>query len=209
MPGNGYLQDQCYYLSPHVPPLWKKPSVQENIKFCLTILVTGPKSLHNECHFSMFLVINPCIIMLRGDKPLCREGKVKHRVETFFPPFSIQILLKPLSFQQSCSVTVCTLWGGAAGEGKPLSVEMCLFPSGCSWWERLSLAAGCSSIPSAPSPSSQSLLLEGSEAEGVWASSSTQHFNSSSNFFWEQLGVPVNSSTNLGHQGLNAPSILA
>lgn len=47
----------------------------------------------SECHFSIFLVINPCIITLRGDKSLFREGKVKHRVEmTFLTPFSIQSL---------------------------------------------------------------------------------------------------------------------
>lgn len=47
--------------------------------------------------------------MLRGDKSLFREGKVKHRVEmTFFTPFSIQTPLKRLAFQQSCSVAVPT-----------------------------------------------------------------------------------------------------
>lgn len=68
----------------------------------LTLSTSG-----SGCHVSIFLVINPCVITLREDKSLFRQGKVKHRVQmAVFPPFSIQIPLKHLSFQQSCSVPV-------------------------------------------------------------------------------------------------------
>lgn len=74
----------------------------------------------SQCHFSIFLVINPCIITLRGDKSLFREGKVKLRVEmTFFPPLSVQNPFEafglPAELLCHCVHTVSsTSWRGKA-----------------------------------------------------------------------------------------------
>lgn len=87
----------------------------------------------SECHVPIFFVINSCIITLRGDKSLFREGKVKPRVEmTFFPPFSIQNPFEafglPAELLCHCGYTVSsTSWRGKASLCGNLPVSQWLF----------------------------------------------------------------------------------
>lgn len=160
----------------HVPTHWEKPSFQENIKFCLAILVTGPKSL---C--LAFWAVD-LFFPIFGNEPLHHrsqrqvsfqrgEAEAQGRdnlLSTFLHPNTFE---KPaLLAEQICSW--CTALSLHCDpyllEKESLTVwKFNCFPVVVSGGKGQALATVSSSIPCVPNPSSRSLLVGGSEAEGT------------------------------------------
>lgn len=131
VPGNGYWCDRCCDLSVHVPTHWEKPSFQ-NIKFCLALLVIGPKSLH------LALWAGDLVFLFFGNQALHhrfqrrgvsfqREDEAQGKsdlLSTFLHP-NIFEKSAPLA-EQICSwcPALFTLWPLPAGEGNPRCMDI-------------------------------------------------------------------------------------